>query len=552
METYRVERDNEDEMSGNQSPETNVNSVESQDLDVYAVGELALPYGIEEKENEVIFLEPGIGEGKRLLADKLTTIPQLFALMRQFVSPVCENIGLIVDEMLRRGVGINSIDSTTGMSMLHYAIQACALSGKHALSVVKRLLRDGADSNQRGVYSGMNSLHLAAYFDLPSVATVLLDNKYSVVEIESLCHTFDYGTSLHIAASCLSYSTVQVLLQNGASVTAQNDAGLTPLLSIPLQSSNEEDATKAEKIQTLIENFVPASYSKQVTKYKALLGSMVGFSVPKKEGGVTVSFDKMTGILRYVGSLPSSSVEWAGIELDSPKGKNNGTLAGRTYFRCKPDYGIFVPLSNIAVQGKETVRQSSSRKSTSKGRRKKSESPEFSVGDRVSVAKSKTGTVRFIGKTQFASGTWCGIELDDGNTGKSDGSIDGVRYFKCPESKGIFALPSMLTNLDLTPTESGPTDVLSSHPSKQRELLQPGLTVDIQGNKKQQTAVIRFVGETKFAAGVWVGLELSAATGRNDGSVKGTRYFSCQPNHGIMLRPSRVWYRGVNGDHLLP
>uniref|UniRef100_H2XMT6 CAP-Gly domain-containing protein n=1 Tax=Ciona intestinalis TaxID=7719 RepID=H2XMT6_CIOIN len=462
-------------MSGNQSPETNVNSVESQDLDVYAVGELALPYGIEEKENEVIFLEPGIGEGKRLLADKLTTIPQLFALMRQFVSPVCENIGLIVDEMLRRGVGINSIDSTTGMSMLHYAIQACALSGKHALSVVKRLLRDGADSNQRGVYSGMNSLHLAAYFDLPSVATVLLDNKYSVVEIESLCHTFDYGTSLHIAASCLSYSTVQVLLQNGASVTAQNDAGLTPLLSIPLQSSNEEDATKAEKIQTLIENFVPASYSKQVT------------NVPKN--------------LNF----------WTNY--------------------------LFILLG-------------------------------FSVGDRVSVAKSKTGTVRFIGKTQFASGTWCGIELDDGNTGKSDGSIDGVRYFKCPESKGIFALPSIVT-----PTESGPTDVLSSHPrfvtsslivlkpgsnrnnifktlrnafcvlftnSKQRELLQPGLTVDIQGNKKQQTAVIRFVGETKFAAGVWVGLELSAATGRNDGSVKGTRYFSCQPNHGIMLRPSRV------------
>ena len=33
-------------------------------------------------------------------------------------------------KMLRRGIGINDVDSTTGMTMLHYAIRASALAGK--------------------------------------------------------------------------------------------------------------------------------------------------------------------------------------------------------------------------------------------------------------------------------------------------------------------------------------------------------------------------------------------------------------------------------------
>lgn len=64
------------------------------------------------------------------------------------------------------------------------------------------------------------------------------------------------------------------------------------------------------------------------------------------------------------------------------------------------------------------------------------------IGDRVSV-RNLTGTVRFIGETEFASGVWIGVELDD-PVGKNDGSVQGVRYFELADDKkgamfGIFS-----------------------------------------------------------------------------------------------------------------
>ncbi|KAI7340764.1 hypothetical protein KC315_g525 [Hortaea werneckii] len=53
-------------------------------------------------------------------------------------------------------------------------------------------------------------------------------------------------------------------------------------------------------------------------------------------------------------------------------------------------------------------------------------------------------------------------------------------------------------------------------------------------------AQVRFVGTTHFQTGDWVGVQLEEATGKNDGSVKGERYFDCEQGYGMFLRPAGV------------
>ena len=67
------------------------------------------------------------------------------------------------------------------------------------------------------------------------------------------------------------------------------------------------------------------------------------------------------GILRYLGPMKFAKGTWAGIELESPEGKNDGSVQGHrcdgaigsffsnffcnfvfSYFDCKPNFGIFV------------------------------------------------------------------------------------------------------------------------------------------------------------------------------------------------------------------
>lgn len=55
---------------------------------------------------------------------------------------------------------------------------------------------------------------------------------------------------------------------------------------------------------------------------------------------------------------------------------------------------------------------------------------------------------------------------------------------------------------------------------------------------------IAFVGPIPSLPGLsnapWIGIALDEPTGKNDGSVKGKRFFRCEKNRGIFVRADRV------------
>jgi len=62
------------------------------------------------------------------------------------------------------------------------------------------------------------------------------------------------------------------------------------------------------------------------------------------------------------------------------------------------------------------------------------------------------------------------------------------------------------------------------------------------------TGSIAFVGQTSFATGKWIGVELDEYGGKNDGSVGGKRYFRTEEGRGVFVRPSGVRVLEGEGD----
>jgi len=65
---------------------------------------------------------------------------------------------------------------------------------------------------------------------------------------------------------------------------------------------------------------------------------------------------------------------------------------------------------------------------------------------------------------------------------------------------------------------------------------------------------VKFKGEVHYAKGEWFGIELDKPLGKNNGTVKGTKYFTCGDKCGVFARPDAVNYtetQGVKNEQVL-
>ncbi|XDA73791.1 hypothetical protein R6Z07F_004017 [Ovis aries] len=656
---------------------------------------------------EFSFFDPNDTSCQEILFDPKTSVSELFAILRQWVPQVQQNIDVIGNEILKRGCNVNDRDGLTDMTLLHYTCK----SGAHgigdvdtAVKFATQLIDLGADVSLRSRWTNMNALHYAAYFDVPELIRVILKTS-KPKDVDATCSDFNFGTALHIAAYNLCAGTVKCLLEHGANPAFRNDKGQIPAdvvpdpVEMPLEMADA--AATAKEIKQMLLDAAPLSYDLSkplLPNYDRVTSKAMLTSLGLKLGDRVVIAGQKVGTLRFCGTTEFASGQWAGIELDEPEGKNNGSVGKVQYFKCAPKYGIFAPLSKISkakdqrkniahtsstkagplirsqkidvahvtskvntglmtskkdsalestlslAPGEELKtgaekdvpligsisssssisslehKQSLSKKLNARGNNKKtmSKSPSLSsrasaglnssaasvansgrcegdlrIGDRVLVAGQRIGAIKFFGTTSFAPGYWYGIELEKPH-GKNDGSVGGVQYFSCSPRYGIFAPPSRVQrvtdSLD-TLSEISSNKQNHSYPgfrrsfsttsaSSQKELnrrnafakSKPPLhrswsssstAGGLEGSVKlhegsqvlltssNEMATVRYVGPTDFASGIWLGLELRSPKGKNDGAVGDKRYFTCKPNHGVLVRPSRVTYRGINGSKLV-
>ncbi|OHW91925.1 CAP-gly domain-containing protein [Colletotrichum incanum] len=89
---------------------------------------------------------------------------------------------------------------------------------------------------------------------------------------------------------------------------------------------------------------------------------------------------------------------------------------------------------------------------------------DLAVGQTVRLPDGRTGIVRFVGNTHFASGDWVGVELED-DSGKNDGSVQGERYFDCSMGHGMFVRPTTLVITAPAPAAAAKSARRPSRPS---------------------------------------------------------------------------------------
>ncbi|XP_048830050.1 CAP-Gly domain-containing linker protein 4-like isoform X2 [Brienomyrus brachyistius] len=480
---------------------------------------------------EFTFFDPSEPQCRAVLVDPQTTVPELFAVLRQWVPQVQRNINLIGNEILKRGCGINDRDGLTDMSLLHYCCKAGAPGigdAEGAAGFARQLLSLGAEPSLRSRWTDMSALHYAAYFDVPQLIHVVLEAAQPG-EVDATCSDFDFGTALHIAASNLCVSAVKCLLEMGANPAFRNDKGQCPAdvvpepLDMPLEMADA--AAQAKALRSLLREALPQLRYPGAPPAPGVLSDHARtqlLSMGIRLGDRVVIAGQKVGTLRFCGSTEFAGGQWAGVELDDAEGKNNGSVAGVQYFTCPPKHGIFAPLSKISKPPER--RKHATVRSSTPGRQAR---PDLSHV----TSKINTGALSLSGSSSSSS-------LDSRH-----GSNSRTRPFprQRPPARPHRERASLIPK---TASASAPPSAgsRSRTPSVSSSLcdspdVRLGERVLVVG---QRTGVVRFCGKTNFAPGFWLGIELDKPSGKNDGSVGGVRYFTCPPKHGIFAPPSRV------------
>ncbi|XP_013390824.1 CAP-Gly domain-containing linker protein 3 isoform X2 [Lingula anatina] len=168
-------------------------------------------------------------------------------------------------------------------------------------------------------------------------------------------------------------------------------------------------------------------------------------------------------------------------------------------------------------------------------------------------AEFEQGTPLHIAATNLSLDS-AGVLLEHGANPQAKDSLGRTAIECIPElssldgnqelGKKALKLRKMLMEAEPTLPKLPPPnyDSIQSKVTLQAMGLKIGDKIVVGGVK---TGFLRYCGPAEFATGIWAGIELEEAEGKNDGSVGGISYFKCSPKHGIFAPISKISKPGV-------
>jgi len=149
-----------------------------------------------------------------------------------------------------------------------------------------------------------------------------------------------------------------------------------------------------------------------------------------------------------LGSFPlDNGVTIHAEDASRRKGEFEDTAAVEKFELSKEEYGkrentvqSFLKRNKLGKYNEEEMKRIEEEKARTEAE-EKAKAAAFEVGARCEVRVpdnlARRGAVRYVGKVHFKPGYWIGVQYDE-PLGKNDGSVDGRRYFECPQKYGGF------------------------------------------------------------------------------------------------------------------
>lgn len=196
-----------------------------------------------------------------------------------------------------------------------------------------------------------------------ATAQDLVSQTFSKASVSFLSQTIQEHRNKDIRRNCLLYMTI-ILTKRLAQI--QNQAEIEQMILSAVQDASSDCRSHGTKCFLLYHTTFPQRSEQYILRLldqktqQRLVTSPNALPSPEKPSAIASESDfkvgqriclvvrQLNGTIRYIGQTHFATGEWIGLELDQPRGKNDGSVANVSYFACQRNHGLFVRANQIA------------------------------------------------------------------------------------------------------------------------------------------------------------------------------------------------------------